>query len=64
MEDLDTIKAGAIEKHKNQVPVFEVNAAFTDIFMGLETDNEGYDMTKFMAVGSMEEPKTNGNWKD
>jgi hypothetical protein len=59
-----TIKAGAIEKHKNQVPVFEVNAAFTDIFMGLETDNEGYDMTKLMAVGSMEEPKTNGNWKD
>ncbi len=59
-----TIKAGAVEKHKNQVPVFEVSAALTDILMGLETDNEGYDMTGLMAVGSMEEPKTNGNWKD
>jgi hypothetical protein len=32
--------------------------------MGLETENEGYDMTAFMSVGSMEEPTTNGNWKD
>ena len=59
-----TIKAGAIEKNKNQVSVFEVSAALTDIYAGLETDNEGYDMTEFMAVGSMEEPTTNGNWKD
>ena len=59
-----TIKAGAIEKNKNQVSVFEVSAALTDIYAGLETDNEGYDMTQFMAVGSMEEPTTNGNWKD
>ena len=59
-----TLKAGAIEKNKNQLPVFEASAALTDIYMGLETDNEGYDMTEFMAVGSMEEPTTNGNWKD
>jgi hypothetical protein len=59
-----TLKAGAIEKNKNQLPVFEASAALTDIYMGLETENEGYDMTAFMSVGSMEEPTTNGNWKD
>ncbi len=57
-----TIAAGAVEKNKINIAVFEVKAAFTDIYNGLETDNEGYDMSKFMAVGSMEEPKTNGNW--
>ena len=44
------------------IAVFEVKAALTDVYTGLETDNEGYDMTEFLAVGSMEEPKTNGNW--
>lgn len=59
-----TIKAGAIEKNKMQVPVFEVKTALTDLYMGLKTENEGYDMTDFLAVGSMEEPTTNGNWND
>jgi hypothetical protein len=59
-----TIKAGAIEKNKNQIPVFEVSAALKDIYQGLDTDNEGYDMSESMAVGSMDEPTTNGNWKD
>ncbi|MGB0888285.1 MAG: hypothetical protein ACPGSL_09200 [Vicingaceae bacterium] len=59
-----TITAGAIEKNKMQVPVFEVKTALTDLYMGLSTDNEGYDMTEFLAIGSMEEPTTNGNWND
>ena len=57
-----TIASGAVEKNKMNIAVFEVKAALTDIYKGLNTDNEGYDMTKFIAVGSMEEPKTNGNW--
>ena len=57
-----TIAAGAIEKNKMRVPVFEVRAALKDIYKGLETDNEGYDMSEFIIFGSMEEPTTNGNW--
>ena len=57
-----TIAAGAVEKNKMMIAVFEVKAALTDIYQGLETENEGYDMTEFITVGSMEEPKTNGNW--
>ena len=57
-----TIAAGAVEKSKMQIAVFEVKAALTDVYQGLETDNEGYDMSRFIAIGSMEEPKTNGNW--
>ena len=57
-----TLAAGAIEKNKMQVPVFEVKAAIADVYKGLDTDNEGYDMSKFIIIGSMEEPTTNGNW--
>lgn len=57
-----TIAAGAVEKNKMNIAVFEVKAALTDVYKGLKTDNEGYDMSKFIAIGSMEEPKTNGNW--
>jgi hypothetical protein len=57
-----TIAAGAVEKNKMKVPVFEVKAALTDVYKGLKTDNEGYDMTEFIIIGSMEEPTTNGNW--
>ena len=57
-----TITAGAIEKNKMNVAVFEVKAELTDVYKGLKTDNEGYDMSKFIAIGSMEEPTTNGNW--
>ncbi len=57
-----TIASGAVEKNKIKIAVFEVKAALTDVYKGLKTDNEGYDMSEFIAVGSMEEPKTNGNW--
>ena len=57
-----TLAAGAVEKNKMQVPVFEVKAALIDVYNGLKTDNEGYDMTEFIIIGSMEEPTTNGNW--
>jgi hypothetical protein len=59
-----TFNAGTIEKNKNQIPVFEVSADLKDVYAGLETNNEGYDMSFPIAVGSMEEPTTNGNWKD
>ena len=57
-----TINSGEVEKGKVRVKVFEVKAALTDVYKGLKTDNEGYDMTSFIAIGSMEEPTTNGNW--
>jgi hypothetical protein len=57
-----TLVAGAVEKNKMKVPVFEVKAALTDVYQGLNTDNEGYDMAEFITIGSMEEPTTNGNW--
>ena len=44
------------------MPVFEVKAELKDVYKGLKTDNEGYDMSKYLAVGSLEEAKTNGNW--
>jgi len=59
-----TMDAGEVEKGKVRVQVFEAKAAYTDIYSGLKTDNEGIDMTQFMVVGSMEDPTTNGNWKD
>jgi len=57
-----TIAVSTIEKSKMTMPVFEVKASFKDVYKGLNTDNEGYDMEKFHAVGSLEEAKTNGNW--
>ena len=60
-----TLATGTVEKVAGLfVPVFEVKTALTDLYMGLSTDNEGYDMTEFLAIGSMEEPTTNGNWND
>ncbi len=59
-----TIAAGELEKGKMKVKVFEVKAPITSVFKGLETDNEGIDMSLFIAIGSMEEPTTNGNWND
>lgn len=56
------IDAGEIEKGKVQVKVFVVTAYLKDIYAGLKTDNEGYDMADSLSIGSMEEPKTNGNW--
>jgi hypothetical protein len=57
-----TIAVNTIEKSKMKMPVFEVKASFKDVYKGLKTDNEGYDMEKSHAVGSLEEVKTNGNW--
>ena len=57
-----TIAIGSIEKNKMKMPVFEVKASLKDVYKGLSTDNEGYDMEEFHTVGSLEEVKTNGNW--
>jgi len=57
-----TVAVSSIEKNKLKMPVFEVKAELKDIYVGLKTDNEGYDMSKYLAVGSLEEAKTNGNW--
>jgi len=59
-----TIAAGEIDKGKMKLKVFEVKAELADIYSGLETNNEGIDMSKYMAIGSMEEATTNGNWND
>ena len=56
------IRAGEVEKGKVKVKVFEVVAHLTDIYKGLDTDNEGYNMKDSLMIGSMEEPTTNGNW--
>jgi len=57
-----TIAAGEVEKGKVKVKVFEVKAALSDVYKGLATENEGYKMNEFIAIGSMSEPTTNGNW--
>ena len=57
-----SIAVGTIEKSKMKMPVFEAKASLKDVYKGLETDNEGYNMDKFLTVGSLEEAKTNGNW--
>jgi hypothetical protein len=57
-----SINSGEIEKGKVKVKVFEVTAPYTEIFKGLQTDNEGIDMTQSLILGSMEEPNINGNW--
>ena len=56
--------AGSIEKNDMQVPVFMASAKLTFVYLGLDTDNEGYDMTDSLMIGSMEEPTTNGNWNE
>lgn len=56
------IDAGELEKGKVTVKVFAVTAYLRDIYSGLKTENEGYDMADSLSIGSMEEPKTNGNW--
>lgn len=56
------VRAGEIEKGMVKVKVFEVVSYFSDIYRGLKTDNEGYDLTDSLMIGSMNEPTTNGNW--
>lgn len=55
-------KSGEIEKGKVKVKVFWVNAKFEIIYTGLNTMNEAIDLEEGLAVGSMEEPSTSGNW--
>lgn len=57
-----TINSGEIEKGKVKVKVFEVTAPFKEIFKGLNTDNEGIDMSQALILGSMTDPSINGNW--
>lgn len=57
-----SIRSGEVEKGKVKVKVFEVVAHLKDVYKGLDTDNEGYDMSDSLAIGSMLEPTTNGNW--
>lgn len=54
---------GEIEKGKVKVKVFEAKAAYKDVYYGLDLKNEGVDLDAFVAVGSLEESTTNGNWK-
>lgn len=57
-----SINAGEVEKGKVNVKVFAVTAYFKDVYAGLKTENEGYDMLDSLSIGSMEDPTTNGNW--
>lgn len=57
------IAAGEIEKGKVMVKVFEVKTPYKNVYHGLDLKNEGVDLDAYIAVGSMEEPTTNGNWK-
>ena len=58
-----TMNAGEVEKGKINVKVFEVKAPITSVYKGLKVENEGYDLSLSVAIGSMEEPTINGNWK-
>lgn len=57
------IAAGEIEKGKVMVKVFEVKTPYKNVYNGLDLKNEGVDLEAYIAVGSMEESTTNGNWK-
>src|SRR5690606_4410576 len=57
------IAAGEIEKGKVMVKVFEVKTQYKNVYHGLDLKNEGVDLDAYIAVGSMEDPTTNGNWK-
>ena len=57
------IASGEIEKGKVMVKVFEVKTPYKNVYNGLDLKNEGVDLDAYIAVGSMEEPTTNGNWK-
>jgi len=57
-----TINAGEVEKGKVKVKVFEVKVPKRTIYNGLDVENQGLKLDKDMALGSMTEPTTNGNW--
>jgi len=56
------IDANVIEKGKVNVQVFEISAAFKDVFNGLDAENKKYDFNSLLKVGSMTEASLNGNW--
>ena len=51
-----------IEKGKVVVQVFEVSTDFASFMDGIDADNKGINLQKPLMVGSMVEPKINGNW--
>jgi len=56
------IESGNIEKGKVVVQVFEVSTDYASFMDGIDADNKGIDLQKPLTVGSMIEPKINGNW--
>ena len=56
------ISADVIEKGKVSVQVFEISAAYRDVFLGLDAENKKYDLNSLLKVGSMTEASLNGNW--
>jgi len=56
------IDANVIEKGKVNVQVFEISAAFKDVFNSLDAENKKYDLNSLLKVGSMTEASLNGNW--
>ena len=56
------IESGNIEKGKVIVHVFEVSTDFASFMDGIDADNKGINLQKPLMVGSMVEPKVNGNW--
>jgi hypothetical protein len=56
------IESGNIEKGKVVVQVFEVSTDFASFMDGIDADNKGINLQEPLMVGSMVEPKINGNW--
>jgi len=56
------INADVIEKGKVSVQVFEISAAYRDVFAALDAENKKYDLNSLLKVGSMTEASLNGNW--
>ena len=55
--------AGAIEKNKLMVQVFEAFASYNKIYYGLDLSNENIKPNEGLRVGSMTEATTTGNWE-
>jgi hypothetical protein len=56
------IESGNIEKGKVVVQVFEVSTNYSTFMDGIDSDNKGVNLNNLLKVGSMIEPKINGNW--
>lgn len=44
------------------VQVFEVSTNYSTFMDGIDSDNKGVNLNNLLKVGSMIEPKINGNW--